>query len=317
MMTLARTARFLIATSPLLFSLACTTPAADGDAETGSSSNDDSGSDESETQTPETGTETGDEQPTRGLPEGVSTWSGELEVGGIPFLAQATITNTGGDLEATLTFMDHPDQPAGFGEAEYSLTGTHEPGSGLVALAPGDWIMPPPVDVELVGFSGSYDPDTQILSGMIIDYASESDNSLQGGPAALSLVDGPGEPTTIGDGAASLADGNQTFTGEFQCTGPVRQVEGELTYDGQGGLTGNVVIGDPDLATPLGSFAVSGVHNPSTGGITLAPGLWSDPVPAILTFFVEGTYDPQTGAFDGDQRTNVAVCPPGQWHVSF
>lgn len=260
--------------------------------------------------------ETGSEEATRGLPEGVSVWSGQLEVSGLLFAAEAGITNTGGDLVATLTVMDHPDQPVGFGQAEYSLTGTHEPVSGLVALAPDDWIVAPVLDIELVGFMGFYDPEAQTLSGTVADYASGSDNSFAGGPATLTFVDGPGAPTTVGDEAASLALGNQSFTGEFQCTSAVREVTGELVYDGEGGLTGSMTIGDPELATPLGSFIFTGVHNPSTGGITLVPGLWDNPNHNTATFFIDGTFDPDTGEFDGDQRTNTAVCPPGLWQTT-
>lgn len=294
--------------------MACGTPAATdgGDASTDTSAGMDT-TDTSDTNE----TETGDEEPSRGLPEGMSTWSGQLEVNGLLFAAEASITNTGGDLQVALTIMDHPDQPLGFGEAEFSLTGSHEPGSGLVALAPDNWIVEPPMPIELLGFDGSYDPDAQTLSGMVVDYATGIDNTLTGGPATLALVDGPGEPTVVGDQAASLANGSQTFTGQLQCTGPVREVEGELVYDGQGGVSGSLTLGDPGLDTPLGTFAIDGVHNPSTGGITLVPGLWEpNTTHSVLTFFIDGTYDPDTGEFDGDQRTNTAVCPPDQWQTS-
>jgi hypothetical protein len=292
--------------------MACGTPEPAGDGETSTSAGTDT-SDATDTSETDTGTE----EASRGLPEGMSTWSGQLEVNGVLFAAEASITNTGGDLQAAVTIMDHPDQPLGFGEAEYSLTGTHEPGSGLVALAPDAWIVDPPTPIELVGFDGSYDPDTQTLSGVVVDYASGLDNSLTGGPAILELVDGPGEPTVVGDEAASLANGSQTFTGQLQCTGPVREVEGQLVYDGQGSVSGSLTLGDPGLGTPLGTFAISGVHNPSTGGITLIPGLWDpDTNHNILTFFIDGTYDPDTGEFVGDQRTNTAVCPPGTWQTS-
>ena len=71
-----------------------------------------------------------------------------------------------------------------------------------------------------------------------------------------------------------------------------------------------------DLATPLGTFDLTGVHNPSTGGITLVPGLWQEPAPAVFTFFIDGTFDPGSGAFEGDQRTNTGVCPSGTWHTT-
>lgn len=90
-----------------------------------------------------------------------------------------------------------------------------------------------------------------------------------------------------------------------------------MTFDGEGQVEGSMVIGDPTVAEPLGAFAVTGVHDPRTGGLTLVPGLWDAPDHATATFLVEGTYDAATGAFTGDQRINVAACPAGLWDTSF
>lgn len=102
----------------------------------------------------------------------------------------------------------------------------------------------------------------------------------------------------------------------MQCTGPVRETEGELIYDGAGGLTGTLTVGDPGLDTPIGAFRITGVHNPGTGGITLVPGLWIDDQGMSLAFYIDGTYDPNTGSFNGDQWTNTAACPQGTWKTT-
>lgn len=252
---------------------------------------------------------------TRGLPEGVSSWSGQLDVATFTFLAEATLTNSGGDLTATLTISDSPGAPLGIGTATYTLSGTHDPGSGLVALAPGNWTVVPPFDIELDGFDGHYDPDTDTLVGVVADYASGSDNSLQGGPATLTRTSGDGAATAVAAPTKGLTAGAHTFTGTLQCTGPVRDVSGDLSWDGAGRLTGRMTVGGPDLAAPLGQFDFVGVHNPATGAITLVPKLWIAPDHSTLTFFVDGSYDPSTGRFDGDQRTNTAACPDATWHV--
>ena len=253
---------------------------------------------------------------TRGLPEGSSTWSGTMQVSTYTLLFDATITNTGGDLEATATFSDDPEAPAGIGTATYTLTGTHEPTSGLVALAPLAWVEEPPSALELLGVTATYDPDTQTMTGLIQDYASGAENSLLGGPFVATLTSGDGAPTTAGDLGAALSAGTHTFTGTLQCTSSVREGEGSFSYDGEGAITdGSLVVGDTGVDTPLGTFLFTGVHNPSTGGLTVVPGLWVDPDHDTLTFFVDGTYDPSTGAFEGDQRTNTNACPPATWHM--
>lgn len=262
----------------------------------------------------ETGTVTGGEETTRGLPEGVSTWTGQGEINNLTFGFEVKITNTGGDLTATAKIKDDPG--LGLGSPEFALSGTHEPTAGRVALAPNDWITPPDAMIELIGLEGVYDPDAKILGGMLVDFAKGTENFLQGGPFTLTLVDGPGEPTSRGDQSKSLKAGSQKFSGQLQCTGPVRETEGELIYDGAGGLTGTLTVGDPGLDTPIGAFAITGVHNPSTGGITLVPGLWIDDQGTNLTFYIDGTYDPSTGSFDGDQWTNLAACPTGTWKTT-
>ena len=267
--------------------------------------------------TGETG-ETGDSQAatTRGLPEGSSTWSGTMEVGGFTFLLEFALENTGGDLDAVATFSDDPDQPAGMGTATYRLTGTHEPISGLIALAPDDWEGEARADLELLGAIGSYDPDTQTMSGTIADYATGQENSLLGGPYTATLTSGDGVATTEGDLGRALTAGSHTFAGTFQCTTSVREVEGSLDYDGQGGVTGSMTIGDTSVSTPLGDIAFTAVHNPSTGGLTLVPGLWTNSDANTNTFFVDGAYDPSTGVYSGDQRTNTNGCLDDAWSVT-
>lgn len=262
--------------------------------------------------------ETGDTTPqaTRGLPVGSSTWSGTMEVGGFPFLLELSLDNTGGDLVAIATFADDPENPAGMGTATYQLTGTHEPISGLLALAPDDWVGEARTELELIGATATYDPATQTLTGMVVDYASGSENYLVGGPLSATLTSGDGAGTAEGDLGRALSEGSHNFTGTLQCTSSVRDVEGSFDYDGQGGLSGTMVVGDTSVSTPLGTLEFTGVHNPSTGGLTLVPGLWVDPEHTSASFFIDGTYDPSSGAFLGDQRTNTNACPDDTWNVT-
>lgn len=261
-------------------------------------------------------TDTGGEPATKGLPGGVSTWTGQGEVNGLVFLFDVTITNNGGDLTATAKLKEDPKLPIGLGNPEFSLSGTHEPTAGKLALAPNDWIVVPDMNIELIGLEGVYDPEAKTLTGMLVDFAKGTENYLLGGAITLTLVDGPGEATSRGDEARSLVVGSQKFSGQLQCTGPVRETEGELVYDGAGGLTGTLTVGDPGLDTPIGAFAITGVHNPSTGGITLVPGLWIDDQGTSLAFYIDGTFDPKTGSFNGDQWTNTAACPTGTWKTT-
>lgn len=252
----------------------------------------------------------------RGLPEGSSTWTGAMEVGGFNFLLDLTLENTGGDLVAIATFADDPEAPAGMGTATYQLTGTHEPTSGMLALAPDDWVGEAREELELLGATATYDPDTQTLTGVIVDYASGSENNLLGGPMSASLVSGDGAPTAEGDRGKALSEGAHTFVGTLQCTSSVREVEGTLDFDGQAAIAGAMTIGDTSVSTPLGAFEFTAVHNPTTGGLTLVPGLWVDPDHSTVTFFIDGAYDPSTSLFNGDQRTNTNACPDDTWSVT-
>lgn len=250
-----------------------------------------------------------------GLPEGQSTWTGTGQVSGVTFLLDLTLDNDGGDLTASVTVADDPDAPVGIGSGTYTMEGTHAPESGVMALAPVAWTAEPDIAIEMVGATGSYDIDGGILSGTLRDWASGSDNSLSGGPFELTLVTGDGEPSAVGDRARALAS-SQTFAGTMQCTGDPRDVEGVLEHDGQGGIIGSMTVGDPGLDSPLGTFSLEGAHNPTTGGITVAPGVWEAPAPDILTFMISGTWDPASGAWTGDQLTNTAACPLGTWSTT-
>jgi hypothetical protein len=309
---------FVITTSLTL------TACAGDDAETGASatetateSSTSTSSTSSATETTATGgtdtAETTGEAAGNGLPEGLSTWTGEAEINNVKVLVEASITNTSGDLLATVTLKDDPEMPAGLGAAQYTLTGTHEPTSGLIALAPDEWTMPPLVDIELVGLGATYEPESAMISGVLVDYATGESNFLTGGPLTLELVDGAGAPTVVGDGAAGLADGSQVFVGTVTCTGAPRDVEATLVYDGAGGVSGTMALGDPGFDSPLGTFSITGVHNPSTGGITLVPGLWEEWFDSKLTFFIDGTFAPESGEFTGDSRVNTGVCADGTW----
>jgi hypothetical protein len=254
---------------------------------------------------------------TNGMPEGDSTWTGTVSVSDRSFPVEVALTNTGGDVAGQVTIQDDPDAPMGLGTGIYSVTGTHEPVSGRIAIAPQDWVQEPDLQIELVGLSGSYDPATQTLSATVADYASGADNTLTGGPAELSLVTGDGTPTAIGGLGAALPEGERTFTGTHQCIGGEREVAGTLTYDGVGDVSGELSFGNLTLADGTSTFAFTGVHNPSTGGVTLIPGLYSENVGTFAAFFVEATFDPGDDAMAGEGRINVGSCPSDLFQANF
>lgn len=247
------------------------------------------------------------------LPGGVSTWEGTVDVGGRTFLATFALTLDGGDVTGDVTFRDDPAAPAGFGEGTFAVRGTHAPTSGLLALAPYTWTAEPAVPSELLGFIGSYDAEADALTGTIVDYATGDDNTLMGGPATATRTSGDGAPVEPGDGANGLADGAHTLAGTLTCTGPEREVAADLTYDGAGGVEGTLTIGDTAITSPLGTFAFTGVHNPTTGSLTLVPGKWTEYARSVLTFFIHGRYDAATGAYEGDQLSNLDECPRDRW----
>lgn len=252
-----------------------------------------------------------------GLPEGSSTWTGRFLVAGIPLSATVEIDNDGGDLTATATVTDDPEEPVGYGTGIYTLTGTHAPGSGRIALSPDSWVQAPNVEVELNGFAGGHAPETDEIMGHVADYASGSDNTLQGGAATFTRAAGDGDPTPVGAGEDGLGTDPVTFAGTLQCTGPVRDTTLTLTAAADGALSGALTVGNPGLDAPLGTFSVSGVHNRDTGAIVLVPGVWDVAgTHSILTFFVSGRFDPATGRFDGDQFTNAGPCPAGTWQTA-
>lgn len=78
-----------------------------------------------------------------------------MQVGGFSFLLSFLLSfeleNTGGDLVAVATFEDDPEASAGMGMATYQLTGTHDPVSGRIALAPDQWVGAGRTDLELLG----------------------------------------------------------------------------------------------------------------------------------------------------------------------
>jgi hypothetical protein len=247
------------------------------------------------------------------LPEGESQWTGTMEVGGQPFLADFELNVTGGDLRGTFTFRDDPEDPAGFGEGTFEVRGTHAPSGGLVAIAPYSWVDTPDTESELLGFIGAYDGEE--LVGSIVDYATGDMNLLLGGPLRATMVSGDGAPVSDGDRANGLSVGEHTFSGTLRCTGPTRDVVGTFEVDDAGEVVGSMTLGDPGVDSPLGTFAFTGVHNPTTGGITLVPGLWTEFNVSVQTFFIHGSYDVGSGAYDGDQLTNTDACPRDTWSV--
>lgn len=245
-----------------------------------------------------------------GLPEGESVWRGSAQIAGAAFGMTFTLSNAGGDVTGRVAFATDV-----IGAGEYGVTGTWSPAAGRLALAPEDWITRPDVEIELLGFIG--DLSAAGLTGRAVDYASAEDNTLRAGATELAFVSGDGAPTTAGDGARGLPTGEVMFGGTMQCRGAEREVEGTLDHDGEGRLEGTLTFGDPTLADRPATFEVSGVHNPTTGGITLVPGVYVSEMFQFLTFFVEGSHDPATGDFIGDLRQNTGACPPDLWRVRF
>lgn len=241
-----------------------------------------------------------------GLPEGDSTWRGEIEASGVMLPVELSLSNDAGDLTGVVV--------AEF-VGTYSLSGTYEPSSLRVALAPGDWIGEPTIDTELFGFEGVYDPEVGALTGRTADYASGRDNAFAGGPAELAFVEGAGTPTAAGSRDRALPEETLSFSGTFQCRGPIRETSGEITFDGAGGVTGQIAFGDPTFAEATATFAFTGVHNPSTGGVTLVPGLFEDTDHTYAAFFVESTYDPEARTLVGELRQNIGACPAERWRV--
>lgn len=247
------------------------------------------------------------------LPEGESQWTGTMEVGGRPFLADFELNLIGGDLTGTFTFRDDPEDPSGFGEGTFEIRGTHAPKGGLLAIAPYSWIDTPDVGSELLGFIGAYDGEE--LVGSIVDYATGDMNLLLGGPLRATKVSGDGAPVSDGDGANGLSVGEHAFSGTLRCSGPTRDVVGTFEVDDAGEVVGSMTLGDPGIDNPLGTFDFTGVHNATTGGITLVPGLWTEFNVSAKTFFIHGSYDVGTGAYEGDQLTDVDACPRETWSV--
>jgi hypothetical protein len=255
----------------------------------------------------------GEDVATFGLPEGASTWAGEGQVSGFTFPIEATLENTDGDLTGTVTLSD-PDGLLGFGTGTYTVVGTHAPESGVFAMAPVAWTVDPAVAIELLGATGTHDPDAGTLTGQLRDYASGDENFLRGEGFTLNKLSGDGAPTPVGDGSKALP-ATATLSGTTRCTASERELAGSLTHDGAGRVTATFTLGDPGLDTPLGTFEVDGAHNPTTGMIKVAPLLWVEPDHSTKNFGVTGAWDPATGAWGGHVWTDVAACPPGTWAV--
>ena len=245
--------------------------------------------------------------PTFGLPEGASTWAGEGQVSGVSFPIEVTLENSGGDLTGSVTLSD-PGGALGFGTGSYTIVGTHAPESGAFAVAPTGWTVEPDVAIELLGATGTHDPDAGTLTGQLRDYASGDLNTLEGEGFTLTRLSGDGAPTPVGDGARALP-ATATLSGSMRCTGAERELSGSLTHDGEGRVTGSITLGDPGLDTPLGTFG--GQAPPLAARGRVAPQPWVEPDHSTKNFGVTGAWDPGTGAWGGDVWTDVAACPPG------
>ncbi|MGB1275334.1 MAG: hypothetical protein ACPG77_06240, partial [Nannocystaceae bacterium] len=103
------------------------------------------------------------------------------------------------------------------------------------------------------------------------------------------------------------------------CSTKTRPVEGSLTYN-DGMVSGTLSFAEEDIADGPITFEVTGVHNPTTGGLTLSPGLWTqtdDVTPAYNTFWWDGVYNANDRILIGDSRNNAPGCIPGQVMLSF
>lgn len=263
---------------------------------------------------------------------GVDSWldsASDSEPPATPFDAESTWTGTvtytssmdvelgliddGGDLLGQVTIS------TGDGDRYFYVTGTYDPGSGQLALAPHEWNGPSGY-INLMGFNGRFDPETNTLRGAVTDSSTPNDGGLDGGPFELSLSSGAWTPTAAGAGAQALDAGSSSFSGTIYCSSEERLARGELEYDGAGGVTGQITFTDSDFSDNHGTFAVSGVHNPTTGGITLAPGLYVERGTSgqdFLNFWLDGRFDAGQRRFVGDVRNNVGGCAADGASFSF
>ena len=248
----------------------------------------------------------------------VNSWTGTGSYQGTSFDVSLELGNDRGDLTGVVTLTDNPDSELGFGSGVYAVTGTHDPQSGRIALAPEEWLEVPDVELDLLGFSGTYDMTAGTIVGTVADFATVGRNELGGGPVTLNRTGGD---TTVLEAAGmdkALPTETRSFSGTQQCTSDVREMAGELTFDGNGSVSGEISYGDVTLAEGTYTFTFTGVHNTETGGITLVPGVYTaDEGHDYRTFFVEATYDPAGDRFDGEGRINIGSCPDDYWVAGF
>jgi hypothetical protein len=241
------------------------------------------------------------------LPSGTSTWSGEIEVAAFQFVTDVELDNDGGDLTAVVSFAAEALTGA------YRVTGTYDPGSETFALVPENWTEEPAIAVEMFGMIGRYEDGA--LVGEARDTASGDDNTLYGGPLTLQWQSGSGAAVAVGSADHTLVSSD--FSGMFRCSTATRPVEGRLDHDGNGGLTGTLTFADTEIGVDdIGTFELLGVHNPSTGGVTLVPDLWTATDRNFATFFVDLTHDGADGSLLGDTRINVGGCATDEFDVA-
>ncbi len=172
--------------------------------------------------------------------------------------------------------------------------------------------------MDLLGLAGTYDVGAGTITGTIADYAVVGANALAGGPVTLSRTAGDAKVPDPAGTERALPVGTRPFSGTQRCTSSEREMKGEITFDGNGSVSGEISFGDMTLAEATYTFAFSGVHNTETGGITLIPGVFTaQEGHDYRTFFVEATYDPATDRFDGEGRVNIGSCPDDYWQAGF
>lgn len=240
----------------------------------------------------------------RGLPEGTSEWEGSMVVNGTPIEAGFVLENDGGDLSGTLAFSIQGM------DATFGMSGTLNPYSGLVGLVPTEWVSGGAGIFEMNGFLLTYDPETGTLEGVGVDSASPNDNTFVLGAVTATMVSGDGAPTEVGSAGKPFPTGTHTFAGTFKCSTQARPIEGELTVDADGALTGWNTFWEEGGGDPVGTHGLRGVYNPDTGAITMLPDVYTemDGVHNYSTSYRDGSFDPDSGVITATVRNWAGGC---------
>lgn len=257
------------------------------------------------------GTTTG---PTMGaiFPAGTSEWTGTAELLGEDMPTSLEVTRTGSILEGTVSLEFSGS------DISFTLLGTVDLVSGQMAMIPVEWVGADP-GLELVGFTGVYDPDAGTLTGLVRDTTSWDNPDLAGGPITLSTTAAAEEVELAPISAEPfITEEGRSYAGTFQCTSAERPVYGSLARGSDGQLWGSLSFDEAD-GTYVGTFPVVGVEDAASGNMTLVPEPWTDDEAEstnYANFYVHG-------ALSGSDYTGTVsqyggmYCSADQFQVTF